>query len=192
MGGSFGALTVFLVAATPEASSNSTSQPTYLLTRVDHGYRTKPTPHPLQPQPWRTMHASAATIARRWRLVHEAERLGSCRAAAKALGADVRTVIKLVKRAKDTGSVDDLPRSGRPRAPLGTREAEEKLREGIRAGLKCPQLAQKPKDEVEGLSVTAETVRRHVAAYLARQLRQRKRVYLTPRHMQDRLTGVRS
>eukprot|EP00873_Tetraselmis_striata_P004823 jgi/Tetstr1/425087/TSEL_015551.t1 len=103
------------------------------------------------------MPASAATIVRRWRLVHEAERLGSCRAAAKALGADVRTVVKWVKRAKDTGCVDDLPRSGRPRAPLGTREAEDNLRGGIRAGLKCPQLAQKLKDEVEGLCVTAET-----------------------------------
>lgn len=40
-----------------------------------------------------------------------------------------------MKRAKEAGTVDDLPRAGRPRVAFGKREAaEEKLRKAYRRG----------------------------------------------------------
>ena len=132
------------------------------------------------------MPPSPCVLARRWRLVHEAERLGSARKAAQECKATVRVVEKWCRRAKATGTVDDTPRAGRPRAPLASREATLLLKVGVKRGDQCPQLAKMLQQRL-GVTVSAETVRRYLNKYLARQMRPRKRVSLTVKHMRARL-----
>jgi hypothetical protein len=80
-------------------------------------------------------------VARRWRLVHEVERLGSARQAAQEEEeATVRVVEKWCRRAEATGTVDDTPRVGIPRAPLESRKATRLLKEGVKRGNHCPNL----------------------------------------------------
>jgi hypothetical protein len=77
-------------------------------------------------------------LARRWRLLHEAERLGSGRKAAHECEITARVVEKWCRRAKATEKVDDTSRAGRPRASV---EAIRRLKEGVEGGNECPQLA---------------------------------------------------
>uniref|UniRef100_A0A6U9MBU6 Transposase Tc1-like domain-containing protein n=1 Tax=Oxyrrhis marina TaxID=2969 RepID=A0A6U9MBU6_OXYMA len=125
-------------------------------------------------------------LARRWRLVHEAERLGSAQKAVQENKASVRVVEMWCRRAKATGTVDDTPRAGKPRAPLASREATLLLREGVKRGDQCPQLAKMMQERL-GVTWSADTVRRYMDKYLARRMRPRKRVSLIAKHMRARL-----
>jgi transposase len=123
------------------------------------------------------MAPSLHVLARRWRLVHEAERLGSARKAPQECQATVRVAEKWCRRAKATGTVDDTPRAGRPRAPLASREATLLMKVGVKRCDQCPQLASMRKQR-SGVIVSAVTVRRYMNKYLARQMRPRKRLSL--------------
>uniref|UniRef100_A0A7S3UQX5 Uncharacterized protein n=1 Tax=Oxyrrhis marina TaxID=2969 RepID=A0A7S3UQX5_OXYMA len=100
-------------------------------------------------------------LARRWRLVHEAERLGSARKAAQECKATVRVVEKWCRRAKATGTMDDTPRAATPRARLASRGATLLLKEGVMRGNECPQLSKMLQKRL-GEIVSAETVRRYM------------------------------
>jgi transposase len=108
-----------------------------------------------------SMPPSPCVLARRLRLVHEAERLGSACKAAQECKAIVRVVEKWCRRAKATGTVNDTPRAGMPRAPLASREATPFLKVGVPRGDQCPQLAKMMLQRL-GVTVTAETVRRYM------------------------------
>jgi hypothetical protein len=81
------------------------------------------------------MPPSPRGLARHWRLVHEAERLGSACKDGQEFKATVRVVEKWCWRAKATGTMDDTPRAGIPRAPLASREATLLMKEGVKS---CP------------------------------------------------------
>jgi transposase len=107
------------------------------------------------------MPPSPRVLARRWRLVHEAEPLGSTRKAAQDCKATVRVVEKWCRRSKATGTVDDTPWAGMPRAPLASREATLLLQEGVKRGDRCTQLAKMLQQRL-GVTVSAEPVHEQV------------------------------
>ena len=98
----------------------------------------------------------------------------------------MRVVEKWCRRAKATGTVDDTPRAGMPRATLASREATLILKVGVSRGDQCPQLAKMLKHRLV-VTVSVDTVRWYVNKYQARQMRPRKRVSLTVKHMRARL-----
>lgn len=132
------------------------------------------------------MAPSAETTARRWQLVLAYQRLGSYVEAAKVCKSDRTQVHKWVKRYEATGGVDDLPRAGRPRAPLASEDAMRVLTSGLRQGLASPALAQRIESEL-GEKTTPRTVQRFLNAYMAKQRRVRKVPALTPAHKAARL-----
>lgn len=89
-------------------------------------------------------------------------------------------------RAKATGDVQDAPRQGRPSKGLQSDTAMALLKQGIAEGKGCPQLAT-DLDEHSGISVSSETVRRHLKQRLGRPLRPVKKPRLSSHHMQARL-----
>jgi hypothetical protein len=103
------------------------------------------------------MPPSLGVLARRWRLVHEAGRLGSARKAAHECKAGVRVVEKWCHSAKAAGIVDDTPRAGRARAPLAFILRSPLLKEGVKRGVHCPQLAKMMQERLE-VTVSDKTV----------------------------------
>ena len=128
------------------------------------------------------------TIAWRWELVFAFEREGSNYAkVAKAYNTTPRTVKTWVERYESSGDVQDKPRAGRaPVSRLFAPDVEALLKRGIRDGLDCRQLAALLYEEKE-ISVSRETVRLHLNAHLARQLRPKKKPKLTDSHKAKRL-----
>ena len=107
------------------------------------------------------------TLAWRWRLVAARERKGTYAAVAREFGYRERVVRKWVLRAKATGDVQDAPRQGMPSKGLHYDTAMALLKQGIVEGKGCPQLAT-DLDEQLGISVSSETVRRHLKQRLGR------------------------
>ncbi len=83
----------------------------------------------------------------------------------------------------------DKARYGRPRIDLSAPDVESLLKEGIREGMDCTQLLKMLSKE-KGIVVGRETVRLHLNAHLARQLRPKKKPRLTESHKQKRLVGL--
>jgi transposase len=135
---------------------------------------------------FRSMSPFPGVRARRWRLVHEAERLGSARKAAQECKATVRVVEKWCRRTKATGTLDDTPRAGRPQAPLASREATPLVNKCVKRGDHCSQLT-KIFHNILGVTLRAATVQRYMNKYLALLIRPRKRLSLTVKYMHARL-----
>ena len=127
------------------------------------------------------------TLAWRWRLVAAHERKGTYAAVAREFGCSESVVRKWVMRAKATGDVQDAPRQGRPSKGLHAENVMAILKQGIAEEKGCPQLAIDLEERL-GISVSSETVRRHLKQHLGRPLRPVKKPQLTSQHMQARLT----
>ena len=136
--------------------------------------------------PLGAMRQDSATIAWRWELVFEYKRVRNYEAVARKLSTTPRTVSTWVQRYHETGDVRDKARSGRPRIDLSAPDVESLLKEGIREGMDCTQLLKMLSKE-KGIVVGMETVRLHLNAHLARQLRPKKKPRLTESHKQKRL-----
>ena len=145
--------------------------PRNLQAAIRHEWKTSP--NSCQPFCSRRLHLfrgmphPPGVLARCWRLVYTSERLRSAPWAARECKATVRGVEKWCRRSQATGTVDDTRRAGMPRAPLVSREATMLLKEGIKRGDQCPQLAIMLLHTL-GVIVSAETVRQHMNTYLAR------------------------
>jgi transposase-like protein len=120
-------------------------------------------------------------------LVAAYERKGTYVAVAREFGCSESVVRKWVLRAKVTGDVQDAARAGRPPKGMLTVAATELLKQGIADEKGCPQLAADLKHQL-GISVSSETVRRHLKLHLARPLRPVKKPQLSERHMRVRLS----
>ena len=127
------------------------------------------------------------TKARRWQLVHAFQRLGSFAEAATECKTSRSQVEKWVKRYQATGGVGDSPRGGRPQAlKLESEDVVRVLREGVRAGLKCPALSRRLRDELN-VHASPRTVARFLNKHLAKQRKPRKVPSLTTAHKAARL-----
>jgi hypothetical protein len=104
-------------------------------------------------------------LARRWRLVHEAERLGSARKAAQECRVAVRIVEMWCRLVEATGTMHDTSRAGMSRAPLASREPTRHLKEGVKRGDHFPQFAKALQQKLRVI-VSAETGRRYIILYL--------------------------
>jgi hypothetical protein len=83
--------------------------------------------------------------------------------------------------------MDDAPRSGMPQALLASSaEAIRLLKGGVEHGDKFSQPLEMLQQRV-GPTVSVETTRRYQNTYLSRQIRPRKRLKLTIKHMRARL-----
>ena len=129
-------------------------------------------------------------IAWRWKLVLEHMRIRNYTKVANKFSTTPYTVRLWVKRYDETGDVQDKARLGRPRIDLTAPDVESLLKEGVREGKDCSQLVQKLSQE-KGIQAGRETVRVHLNAHLARQLRPKKKPRLTQLHKQKRLAFSR-
>ena len=126
------------------------------------------------------------TVERRWRMVVERYRLGSCTAAADRLGADARTVAKWVRHYEATGGVEHQQQVSRCTRLLDRPEAVTLLLDGVGSGRSCRETRDVIKREL-ALQVSIETVRRALKCVGARHLRVQHKPVLTEAHKARRL-----
>ena len=126
------------------------------------------------------------SITRRLGYVVAYERLGSARRAAKAKGTTPRTVERWVERFKQTGSVSDAPRSGRPRHGLHIPKARPILKSCVAKRMSCARISKQIAKKL-GVNASEETVRRALHGHGAKAKRPSKKPVLTDQHKLNRL-----
>lgn len=132
------------------------------------------------------MKTNPLTLAIRHNAVDAYYRTGSYDEAAEYVKKSVRFVKRWVHRHTEGLGMEDLPRSGRPAIPLNSDKAIDVIMSCMLDCLGPAGMSRRLKEKLN-ISVTRETVRRFVKAYLGRPLRPIKKPRLTVAHKHARL-----